>query len=70
MNVYTQQLKNSIREKIDRIDDADYLSSLDAVLTYETYGMNDKNSKRTPLQKSFWKRLCLPDLWAGLTRSW
>lgn len=59
MNIYTQQLKNSIREKIDRIDDADYLSSLDAVLTYETYGMNESNKKRTPLQKSFWKRLWL-----------
>lgn len=56
MNIYTQQLKNSIREKVDRIDDAEYLSSLDAVLTYETYGLKEK---RKPLQKSFWKRLWL-----------
>lgn len=64
MNIYTQQLKQSIREKIDRIEDAEYLSSLDAVLTYETYGMktNTHNTSERlgmPLQKSFWKRLWL-----------
>ena len=56
MNIYSRQLKQSIREKIERIDDVEYLSSLDAVLTYETYELEPK---RKPLQKSFWKRLWL-----------
>lgn len=38
MNAYTTQLKESIREKLNTIDDAEYLSSLDAILTYETFG--------------------------------
>lgn len=38
MNAYTTQLKESIREKLNTIEDADYLSSLDAILTYETFG--------------------------------
>ena len=62
MNTYTTQLKQSIREKIDRIEDAEYLSSLDAVLTYETHGIAEKNRPAgvgKPLQKSFWKRLWL-----------
>jgi hypothetical protein len=63
MNIYVTQLKQSIREKLDQIEDAEYLSSLDAVLTYETYDMNkEKKAADTiglPLQKSFWRRLWL-----------
>jgi hypothetical protein len=59
MNLYTEQLKESIREKLNHIEDAEYLSSLDAILTFETYGsqerkeMNATAGKKTPL----WKRL-------------
>ena len=35
MNIYTTQLKRSILAKLDRINDAEYLSSLDAILTHE-----------------------------------
>jgi hypothetical protein len=61
MNVYVTQLKESIREKLEHIEDAEYLSSLDAILTYETYGspqrtekpVNESARKKTPL----WKKL-------------
>jgi hypothetical protein len=42
MNIYVTQLKRSIREKLDTINDADYLASLDAVLTYESIDPNGK----------------------------
>jgi hypothetical protein len=42
MNIYITQLKRSIREKLDTIEDPDYLASLDAVLTYETIAPNGK----------------------------
>ena len=45
MNAYTTQLKESIREKLDAIDDAEYLSSLDAILTYETYGKSEASNE-------------------------
>jgi hypothetical protein len=57
MNIYVSQLKQSIQSKLDQIEDAEYLSSLDAILTYETHDMPPR--ERKPLQKSFWKRLWL-----------
>lgn len=61
MNLYTTQLKESIREKLEYIDDPEYLSSLDAILTYETYG-NDKRKTQEPVQPEkkktpLWKKL-------------
>lgn len=61
MNLYTEQLKESIREKLDHIEDAEYLSSLDAILTFETYGSGENTKepssgsakKKSPL----WKKL-------------
>jgi hypothetical protein len=61
MNLYTEQLKESIREKLDHIEDTEYLSSLDAILTFETYGSQEQKEsaemkparKKTPL----WKKL-------------
>jgi hypothetical protein len=60
MNLYTEQLKESIREKLDHIEDPEYLSSLDAILTFETYGSAQKkceapdpSGKKSPL----WKKL-------------
>lgn len=58
MNIYTTQLKQSIQQKLELIDDEEYLSSLDAILTYETADMPPR-SERQPLQRSFWKRLWL-----------
>ncbi len=61
MNLYTEQLKDSIREKLNHIEDAEYLSSLDAILTYETYGSptrKESTSLNTPKKKSpLWKKL-------------
>ncbi len=45
MNVYVTQLKRSIADKLQYIDDAEYLSSLDAILTYESYAMNAEKKK-------------------------
>ncbi|HTF02527.1 MAG TPA: hypothetical protein VK826_00820 [Bacteroidia bacterium] len=58
MNIYVTQLKQSIQSKLDQIEDAEYLSSLDAILTYETHDMPPRDHRK-PLQKSFWKRLWL-----------
>lgn len=59
MNLYTEQLKESIREKLDHIDDAEYLSSLDAILTFETYGDQERNESVEPKRKKtpLWKKL-------------
>jgi hypothetical protein len=46
MNIYTTQLKKSIREKIEFINDADYLASLDAILTYETISGDGRMPQR------------------------
>lgn len=56
MNIYVSQLKQSIKTKLEQIEDAEYLSSLDAILTYETHGMQPQQNNNTS-QKSFWKRL-------------
>jgi len=56
MNIYVSQLKQSISSKLEQIEDAEYLSSLDAILTFETHGMQPQQNNKTA-QKSFWKRL-------------
>lgn len=56
MNIYVTQLKQSIKTKLEQIEDAEYLSSLDAILTYETHGLQSQQ-KNNSSQKSFWKRL-------------
>lgn len=56
MNIYVSQLKQSIKTKLEQIEDAEYLSSLDAILTYETHGLQPQQTNRNS-QKSFWKRL-------------
>jgi hypothetical protein len=56
MNIYVTQLKQSITAKLEQIEDAEYLSSLDAILTYETHGLQPQQNNKTS-QKSFWKRL-------------
>lgn len=61
MNLYTEQLKESIREKLDHIEDPEYLSSLDAILTFETYGSSEQkeNTTASPSRKKtpLWKKL-------------
>jgi hypothetical protein len=61
MNLYTTQLKESIREKLEYIDDPEYLSSLDAILTYETYGNEKRKAEDTPPTEKkktpLWKKL-------------
>lgn len=58
MNLYTEQLKESIREKLDHIEDAEYLSSLDAILTFETYGAEERKPDQTAVKKKMlWKKL-------------
>lgn len=61
MNLYTTQLKESIREKLEHIDDAEYLSSLDAILTYETYGSDKRQTPESvpgeQKKKPLWKKL-------------
>jgi hypothetical protein len=54
MNAYTTQLKESIREKLDTIEDAEYLSSLDAILTYETFGKSNAANETVDPQPK-WK---------------
>lgn len=36
MKIYVSQLKKSIAQKLEHVNDADYLATLDAILTYET----------------------------------
>jgi hypothetical protein len=55
MNIYTTQLKRSIREKLEYVNDADYLATLDAILTYETISPNGKLPK-DGAQKFSWKK--------------
>lgn len=61
MNIYVTQLKQSIREKLDHIEDAEYLSSLDAILTYETFGSENRTPKKTQSETKkktpLWKKL-------------
>jgi hypothetical protein len=42
MNIYVSQLKKSIAQKLENVNDADYLATLDAILTYETMSSNGK----------------------------
>ncbi|HTL83527.1 MAG TPA: hypothetical protein VL651_17545 [Bacteroidia bacterium] len=58
MKIYATQLKKSIREKLDAINDTEYLASLDAVLTYETISSDGKlpqvkKGNYSPLMKFF-----------------
>lgn len=61
MNIYVTQLKESIREKLDHIEDAEYLSSLDAILTYETFGSEKRATKKpesgSKKKSPLWKKL-------------
>jgi hypothetical protein len=56
MNIYVTQLKRSIREKIDHVEDADYLATLDAILTYETISSNGRLPQTGEQKKFSWKR--------------
>lgn len=42
MNIYLSQLKKSITQKLENVNDAEYLATLDAILTYETNSQNGK----------------------------
>jgi hypothetical protein len=55
MNVYVTQLKRSIAEKLQYIDDAEYLSSLDAILTYESYSMKTEKKKTRLWMERFFR---------------
>jgi hypothetical protein len=56
MNIYVTQLKRSIREKIDHVEDADYLATLDAILTYETISSSGRLPRSGEEKKFFWKK--------------
>jgi ubiquinone biosynthesis protein COQ9 len=51
-------LKRRIREKLERIEDADYLESLDAILAYETAPAQETELPREELSKA-WRRTWL-----------
>ncbi|CAN5159364.1 hypothetical protein BH09BAC5_BH09BAC5_14570 [soil metagenome] len=54
MNIYVSQLKKSIAQKLENVNDADYLATLDAILTYETISSNGK--MQNPVEKKTRKR--------------
>jgi hypothetical protein len=56
MNIYTTQLKRSIREKLEYVNDAEYLATLDAILTYETISPAGKLPREDGTRKFSWKR--------------
>lgn len=56
MNIYTTQLKRSIRQKLEYVNDADYLATLDAILTYETIAPNGKLPQQESAPKFSWKK--------------
>lgn len=60
MNIYTTQLKRSIREKIEFINDPDYLASLDAILTYETISTEGKLPRVTKSSVLAMLKKCWP----------
>lgn len=55
MHAYTTQLRRSIREKLENIEDPEYLSTIDAILTWETYPSVQRSA--TVRRRSFWRRL-------------
>lgn len=48
------QLKQNLRKKIDKIQDADYLTSLDAILTFETVQEKTGSGAEKTAKKSSW----------------
>jgi len=50
MNIYVSQLKKSISQKLENVNDADYLATLDAILTYETIS-SDGKIPQNPVEK-------------------
>jgi hypothetical protein len=57
MNIYVSQLKKSISQKLENVNDADYLATLDAILTYETISSDGKIPQSPAEKKSPGKRL-------------
>jgi hypothetical protein len=49
MNIYVSQLKKSISQKLENVNDAEYLATLDAILTYET--ISSKGKMPNPVEK-------------------
>ncbi len=61
MNIYVSQLKKSISQKLENVNDADYLATLDAILTYET--MSGSGRMPNPVEKkSWWMKKFMPYL--------
>ncbi|MBI3511356.1 MAG: hypothetical protein HY064_11885 [Bacteroidetes bacterium] len=56
MKIYTTQLKKSIREKLESINDTEYLASLDAILTYEVISPDGKMPAGKKEKKFFLKK--------------
>ncbi len=56
MNIYVSQLKKSIAQKLENVNDADYLATLDAILTYETISPNGKMPQNPVEKRSSRKR--------------
>lgn len=54
MNIYVSQLKKSITQKLENVNDADYLATLDAILTYET--ISHEGKMPNPVEKKMKKR--------------
>ena len=50
MKIYVSQLKKSIAQKLEHVNDADYLATLDAILTYETI-KEEGGVTRNPVEK-------------------
>lgn len=50
-------IKKSIAQKLEHVNDADYLATLDAILTYET--IKEEGGTRNPVEKKFKKRILI-----------
>lgn len=55
MKIYVSQLKKSIAQKLEHVNDADYLATLDAILTYETI-KEEGVVTRNPVEKKSSKK--------------
>ena len=59
MNIYVSQLKKSISQKLENVNDADYLATLDAILTYETISGNGRMPNPVE-KKNHWMKKFMP----------
>ncbi len=59
MDTHMLQLKRRIHDKLDRIQDPDYLQSLDAILSYETAPAQEPEQPLRDEISKAWRRTWL-----------